>query len=82
MGAWGSGPFDNDDAADWLAELEDRGIEAIAAAFDAIPSDVAQYVEIPECSAAVAAAEVLAIMRGNESGRIPSEVENWAADQE
>ena len=28
MGAWGTGAFDNDDASDWVYELEDGGIDA------------------------------------------------------
>ena len=32
MGAWGTAPFDNDDAGDWVYALEDDGVAAVAAA--------------------------------------------------
>lgn len=32
MGAWGAGPFENDDAADWKAELEREGAAALVSA--------------------------------------------------
>jgi hypothetical protein len=62
MGAWGHGSFDNDDAADWVFELEDatddsvleRTLTAVASA----PPDA--YVESPEAASALAAAEVVA----------------------
>jgi hypothetical protein len=62
MSIWGSGPFENDDAADWLTELdEEPNLEMIDGALDELadPAHVG-YAEIPECCTAVAAAEVLA----------------------
>ena len=32
MGAWGIAAFDNDDASDWVYDLEKRGLAAIDAA--------------------------------------------------
>ena len=32
MGAWGTAAFDNDDASDWVYELEKDGIAAVEAA--------------------------------------------------
>ena len=60
MGAWGTGPFENDDAADWAWELEateDRTallLETFAAATGEAPAG------LPEASTAVAAAAWLA----------------------
>jgi hypothetical protein len=63
MGAWGFGSFDNDDAADWIFELEESsGVTALVSAFKAIKPD--RYLEAPECSVALAAAEVVAALRG------------------
>ncbi len=64
MGAWGPGPFDNDDAADFIiavtdAEKGDRA-EQVGAALS-LPDG---YLEIPEASAAVAAAALVAAANG------------------
>lgn len=66
MSIWGAGPFQNDDAADWLSELEeDPRLELVQKALSEVvdAADVG-YVEIPECCAAGAAAEVLAELLG------------------
>ena len=62
MGAWGHGIFDNDDAADWVFELEEAAddgvLERTLSAVASAPADA--YVEAPEAAAALAAAEVVA----------------------
>jgi hypothetical protein len=61
MGAWGEGPFDNDDASDWAYEFEGldaaAGLELVTAALDLGAAD--EYVEAPEGINAVAAAAVV-----------------------
>jgi hypothetical protein len=68
MGAWGSGIYENDDAADWTAEFADLGLEAVEAALDvALGTD---YLESPEGACALAAADVVARLvsgRGEDS---------------
>ena len=64
MGTWGSGPFENDDAQDFLGDLaeapaDDRP-DQILAALD-LPDD---YVEIDQAAAAVAAAALIAAANG------------------
>ena len=61
MGAWGVGIYDNDDAADWVAELEDGGLAVVSAALSTIVDG--DYVEAPEGARAVAAADVVARLR-------------------
>lgn len=62
MGAWGTGAFDNDDASDWVYELEDGGIDAIESALDdAIRSS---DLSSPTDANAIAAAEVVAAAIG------------------
>lgn len=79
MGAWGVGPFDNDDAVDWAYELEESsGVEAIQAALDAVEPDT--YLEAPDCSMALAAAEVVAALNGQPHESLPLEVSSWVAD--
>jgi hypothetical protein len=62
MGAWGTGAFDNDEALDWVWELEDGGITAIESALDdAIRSS---DLSAPTDVEAIAAAEVVAAAIG------------------
>jgi hypothetical protein len=76
MGAWGANSFQNDDAMDWLGDLEHEGMKAITAAFQAVPLDQADDVEAPEASAAIAAAEIVAALDGKPSKTLLP----WAAE--
>src|SRR5215210_7163995 len=58
MGAWGTAAFDNDDASDWVYDLEKRGIEAIAAALADVEG--ATDLQMPADANAIAAGEVIA----------------------
>ena len=80
MGAWGTGSFENDDAMDWLAEVEDAEdtdlvLDTLQAVLDS------DYVEADDASRAVAAAEVVAAMLGKGAPRLPKEVAAWAKGQ-
>ncbi|TIX51847.1 DUF4259 domain-containing protein [Alteraurantiacibacter aquimixticola] len=78
MGAWGLLFDENDDAADWLAGFADApDWSAVDDAF-ALDED---YVEAPEASNALAAAEVVAAAIGNASPRLKANVGGWASDQ-
>lgn len=79
MGAWGVGSFENDEALDWVAELEDQGLIAAGAAFQDIREFADEYLEAPACSAAVAAAEVVAALRGHPAAELPENVATWIA---
>ena len=71
MGAWGIGPFDNDDAADWVYEVEDGGIATVRSALQAVADD-----DDPDSgvgAAAVAAAELVAAMAGSPSAGLSDE---------
>jgi hypothetical protein len=74
MGVWGYLPFENDDALDWLEELEAGGSDvfrqALAKAGD-------RYVEAPDGAVALAAAEVTAASQGNPLGDLPENVTDW-----
>jgi hypothetical protein len=60
VGAWGSGPFDNDDACDWSYQLLDGGgVEVVSAALDVAPG-----VEAPEAAKAVAAVALVMASQG------------------
>jgi len=68
VGAWGSGPFDNDDAMDFVGDLANGSTAEVVARLRealALPDD---YVESPEGSSAVAAAALVAARLGYNPG--------------
>lgn len=79
MGAWGAGPFENDDAADWVWELEDdeNGSVVIAALSEIVDLPWGDDIEAPEASNAIAAAEIIAAARGSHGAQLPSEAREW-----
>jgi hypothetical protein len=82
MGAWGSGPFDNDDALDFVADLETTtGHDHLGVILGAISDDPGEYVESPESSAALAAAEVVAALLGRPNPEQPEDLNEWVAAQ-
>lgn len=67
MSLWGPGPFDNDDGADWFADLRDEvSLESIREALEEItePGHVG-YLDVADGAEAIAAAEVLAELLGS-----------------
>jgi hypothetical protein len=82
MGAWGIGSFQNDDALDWVAELEDsRGLKVVKAALREVVDAGDGYLEITPASRGVAAAEVVAGLNDAPGDDLPEEVENWIEEQ-
>ena len=75
MGSWGHKPFEDDDAMDWIADFETEGLSAIVSAFEAIPSDPSEYVEVREASMAIAAGAVLAVSATNSLEDLPESVQ-------
>ena len=80
-GAWDVGPFDNDDALDWVWELESSDdLSALEAALRAGASE-GSYIEAPTGSVAIAAAEVVAALTGNPLPQLPDEVVSWTSNR-
>ena len=78
MGAWGHGNFDNDDAGDWLYELEDSSdLSVVASVFDAVLQDPNGYLESPSCCNALAAAEIVAALSGKPASNLPDNAQAW-----
>jgi len=74
-GAWGFGSFENDDALDWVADLERAsGLQLIDSTLRHIDTK-AKSIEAPDCS--LAASEVVAAARGSPAKTVPSEVSAW-----
>lgn len=64
MGAWGTSSFENDYAADWVYELESSGVVAVTSVLDRVRKLAPdEYLEAPEASVAIAAAEIVAAAR-------------------
>ena len=76
MGAWGSGSFENDDASDWLGTLDNLTPADLTRILTRAADDP-EYLEAPAASVAVAAADVVAALRGNPAPSAPSTIEEW-----
>jgi uncharacterized protein DUF4259 len=76
MGAWEAGPFENDAAMDWVADLERIGAQAVRTALSVAADG---YLEAPEGEEAVAAAEVVASALGEPGPTLPDDVKHWIA---
>jgi Domain of unknown function (DUF4259) len=80
MGAWSYEPFGNDDAGDWLSELEQsKDLSVVEAALNAVTDDAEEYLQAPQCSMALAAAEVVAALLGRSSTSLPAEAVGWTS---
>lgn len=78
MSASGSGSFENDAAMDWVAELEGYSDDSpIVDALNTVIDQADDYPEEPDCSIAIAAAEVVAAQLGNPHTDCPEEIETW-----
>jgi hypothetical protein len=75
MGAWGSGSFENDDASDWLGDFcDDPDKELISGALSTVAEmDAGEYLEAPDCSVGIAAAEVVAALKGAPNPDMPDD---------
>ena len=80
MGAWGVGTFENDDASDWVYQLEEAGDLTLVREALGAAADPAGYLESPTCSEALAAAEVVAALTGKAAPDLPEEVRAWVAE--
>jgi hypothetical protein len=67
MSIWGPGPFDNDDGADWFAELRDEPqLQSIReAVLEVSDPEHIGYHDVADGAEAIAAAEVLAELLGS-----------------
>jgi hypothetical protein len=80
MAGWGTGSFENDDAAGWLAKLGAIGPEDLTQIF-VQAADNPSYLEAPAASVVVAAAEVIAVLNGSPSDGVPPEIVQWTANR-
>jgi hypothetical protein len=82
MGAWDIGSFDNDDALDWVFELEKvRDFSILEEAFETVIDQKGDMPDATDCSIALCAAEVLAGLLDNPVSDVPDEVLEWIEDK-
>jgi hypothetical protein len=81
MGAWGIGVFENDDASDWVYELEQSSDLAVVeqALTDVMAQTGDEEPDTVDSAAALAAAEVVALLRGCPGDGVPDDVTKWVA---
>jgi hypothetical protein len=78
VGAWGARAFENDDAMDWVYGLEmAQDTTFVAQALERVAESDDVYLEVPECCKALAAAEVIAALKGQPGPGLPDEVVLW-----
>ncbi len=76
-GASDIGPFDNDDALDWIWELSESDDLSVVKNALRGAADASGYLEAPTGSVALAAAEVVAALKGKPRAQLPAEVMEW-----
>jgi hypothetical protein len=77
VGAWGTGSFENDDAAGWVAGLGAIAPEDLMKILGQAADDPG-YLEAPAAYIAVAAGEVVAALNGAAGEGAPSAIVDWA----
>jgi hypothetical protein len=78
MGAWGHRNFENDEALDFVWEINEGGVQTIREAINKVVNKPAsEQLESPECTEALAAIEYVAAAKGNPSEDFPEESEIW-----
>ena len=83
MGAHGVSPFQDDDGADFVAEIaKAKDMNVIADAVYSIPESDIEYVEGPAATRALVAAEVIVFQLGRESGDVPDDLQDWIEGQD
>lgn len=82
MGASSTNPFDDDDGADFGAEiLKAEDVQVLADAIYAVPDEISEYVENGTAVRAMVAGELIACQLARESGDVPDELQSWIHQQ-
>ncbi len=82
MGAWDIGTFDNDEALDWVYELErTRDFSTLVEAFETVIDQKDGTPDASDSTIALCAAEVVACLLDNPASDVPDEVLEWVDDK-
>jgi hypothetical protein len=80
MGAWDAGSFDNDDALDWVNDFSDEpSRKFIESTLKTVTNIGDEYLEAPESSMAIAAAEAVAALQDTPHPKLPEELKEVLA---
>src|SRR5882762_11435101 len=79
MAGWGTGSFENDDAQSWLRQLGSLAVDDLHPLLSRA-ADSADYLEAPESSVAVAAAEAVAALKDEPATPVPKEIADWVRE--
>jgi hypothetical protein len=78
MGAWGYGTFENDDSLDWIGTLDNvEEVTPLAQALS-VAVETTGYLETHHCCEALAAAEIVAAIRGRPANDLPQDGLDYA----
>ena len=82
MGAWDIGFFDNDEALDWVYELEKvDDFSILEEAFETVIDQKGDTPDASDCTIGLCAAEVVASLLDNPASDVPDEVLEWIEDK-
>ncbi len=82
MSAWGYRTFENDNASDWVAELEQtKDLTSVKAAVNAVLRGPRKYLTTFACCQALAAAEVIAALHGHPAEELPTRLKSWMSEK-
>jgi Domain of unknown function (DUF4259) len=76
MPGWGPGSFENDDAQAWLATLASQAVDDLHVPLVRAANND-DYLETPESSVAIAAAEAVAALKKVPAAILPKEIAEW-----
>ncbi len=80
MGAWGIGTFENDDAVEWLDELQASADHAVLqSAFEGTENGD-EYLEAPQGIHILCAGEIIAALQGQSASDLPEEARDWVQE--
>ena len=79
MGAWGEGNFENDTALDWVGDLIEADDVTLVTRAIAAALQGNEYLDADVGCIGLAAAEVVAALRGHPAEHLPQEVTGWVA---
>lgn len=75
MAGWGTGSFENEHAQNWLAQLNQLTVDDLTEILR--HANESEYLEAPDASAVVTAAEVIAAAGGTPGDVLPREISDW-----
>lgn len=77
MGTWGIGVFDNSEASEWMQVfIVDPNLKILDITFKQFKDNPEGYFEMPDCNEALAAAEIIAAIKGKPHPELPDLVIN------